>query len=79
MSSISTSVELNDFECKKGHVTQQPHILYAISKAGLLMMTTRGTVKIKPNEGEHKQASILGDGADREEYIKHLMSFNHLM
>ena len=78
MSSISTSVELNDFECKKGHVTQQPHILYAISKAGLLMMTTRGTVKIKPNEGEHKQA-ILGDEADGEEYIKHLMSFNRLM
>jgi hypothetical protein len=36
------------------------------------MMTTRGTVKIKTTEGEHKQA-ILGDGADGEEYIKHLM------
>mgnify|MGYP006181257221 CR=1 FL=1 len=42
------------------------------------MMTTRGTVKIKTTEGEHKQA-ILGDGAVGEEYIKHLMSFNHLM
>ena len=42
------------------------------------MMTTRGTVKIKTLEGEHKQ-TILGDGADGEEYIKHLMSFDHLM
>jgi hypothetical protein len=42
------------------------------------MMTTRGTVKIKTTEGEHKQA-IPGDGADGEEYIKHLMSFDCLM
>jgi hypothetical protein len=42
------------------------------------MMTTRGTVKIKKTEGEHKQA-ILGNGADGEEYIKHLMSFDRLM
>jgi hypothetical protein len=42
------------------------------------MMTTRGTVKIKMTEGEHNQA-ILGDGADGEEYIKHLMAFDRLM
>ena len=42
------------------------------------MMATRGTVKIKTTEGEHKQA-ILGNGADGEEYIKHLMSFDCLM
>jgi hypothetical protein len=42
------------------------------------MMATRGTVKIKTTEGEHKQA-ILGDGADGEEYIKHLMSFDRHM
>ncbi len=42
------------------------------------MMTTRGTVKIKMTEGEHKQA-ILGNGADGEEYIKHLMAFDCLM
>ncbi len=41
------------------------------------MMTTRGTVKIKTTEGEHKQA-ILGDGVDGEEYIKHLMAFDCL-
>jgi hypothetical protein len=33
---------------------------------------------IKTTEGEYKQA-ILGNGADGEEYIKHLMSFDHLM
>jgi hypothetical protein len=42
------------------------------------MMTTRGTVKINTTEGEHKQA-ILGNEADGEEYIKHLMSFDRLM
>ena len=29
-------------------------------------------------EGEHKQA-ILGDGADAEEYVKHLVSFDRLL
>ncbi len=42
------------------------------------MMTTRETVKMKTPEGEHKQA-ILGDGADDEEYVKHLMSFDRLL
>jgi hypothetical protein len=42
------------------------------------MMTTRGTVKMKTSEGEHKQA-ILGNGADGEEYVKHLMSFDRHM
>jgi hypothetical protein len=78
MSSIPTSTKLNDFECEKGQVTQQPPIPYAVSKAGLLMMSTRGTVKIKTPEGEHKQ-TILDDRADGEEYIKHLMAFDRLM
>jgi hypothetical protein len=78
MSSIPTSIELNDSKCEKGHVTQQPPIPCAVSKAGLLMMTTRGTVKIKTTEGEHKQA-ILGDGAVGEEYIMHLMAFDCIM
>jgi hypothetical protein len=42
------------------------------------MMTTRETVKMKTPEGEHKQA-IIGNGADAEEYVKHLMSFDQLM
>ncbi len=36
------------------------------------------TVKIKMPEGESKQG-FLGDGADREEYVKHLMSFFRFM
>ena len=38
----------------------------------------QGNCQDKTTEGEHKQA-ILGNGADGEEYIKHLMSFNRLM
>ena len=72
------SVELNDSECKKCQVTQRPSIPYAASKSSLLMMTTREIVKMKTPEGEHKQA-ILGDKVDGEEYIKHLMSFDHLV
>ena len=78
MSTNPMSVELNDSECEKVQVTQQPPIPYAASKAGLLMMTTRGTVKMKTPEGEHKQA-ILGNGADGEEYVKHLMYFDRHM
>ncbi len=60
------------------HVTQQPPIPYAVSKNGLLMNTLRETVKIKTPEGESKQ-SLLGNKADGEEYMKHLMSFFHFM
>ena len=63
MSTNPTSVELNDSKCQKGQVNQQPPIPYAASKSSLLMMTTRETVRIKTQEGVHKQA-ILGDGAE---------------
>ena len=63
---------------RRGMSLNDPPIPYAVSKAGLVMMTTRGTVKIKTTEGEHKQA-ILDNGVDGEEYIKHLMSFDRLM
>jgi hypothetical protein len=49
---------------------------YATSKSSLLMMTSRETIKIKMPEGDSKQA-ILGDGADVEEYVKHLMCFEY--
>jgi hypothetical protein len=75
MSTNPTSVELNDSKCEKGQVIQRPPIPYTASKSGLLMMTTRGTVKMKIQEGEHKQA-ILGNRADGEEYVKHLMPFD---
>jgi hypothetical protein len=42
------------------------------------MMTTRETIKMKTSEGKSKQA-VLGNGADAEEYVKHLMSFNWFM
>jgi hypothetical protein len=45
-----------------------------VSKNGLLVSTSRETVKIKTPKGESKQ-SLLGNGADGEEYVKHLVSF----
>jgi hypothetical protein len=72
------SYELSDADCKIGQVTQRPPIPYAVSKDGLLVSTLRETVKIKMPEGESKQ-SLLGDGADGEEYVKHLMSFARFM
>ncbi len=74
MSSTPTSYELSDADCKKGHVTQRPPIQYAVSKNGLLVSTLWETVKIETPKGESKQ-SLLGDGVDGEEYMKHLMSF----
>ena len=58
-------MELNDSECEKGQVTQQPPIPYAASKSSLLMMTSRETIKMKTPEGEHKQA-VLGNEVDGE-------------
>jgi hypothetical protein len=68
------SYELSNADCEKGQVTQRPPIPYAVSKNGLLMRTLQETVKIKMPKGESKQ-SLLGNGADGEEYVKHLMSF----
>jgi hypothetical protein len=42
------------------------------------MSTSRETIKIKMLERESKQ-SLLGNRADGEEYVKHLMSFFHFM
>jgi hypothetical protein len=78
MSSTPTSYELSNADCAKGHVTQRPPIPYAVSKNGLLVSTSRETIKIKMPKGESKQ-SLLGDGADGEEYVKHLMSFFRFM
>jgi hypothetical protein len=72
------SYKLSNADCKKGQVTQRPPIPYAVSKNGLLMSTLRETVKIRMPEEESKQ-SLLGNGADGEEYVKHLMSFARFM
>jgi hypothetical protein len=78
MSSTPTSYKLSNADCKKGHVTQWQPIPYAVSKNGLLASTSQETVKMKTPKGESKQ-SLLGDGADGEEYVKHLMFFFHFM
>jgi hypothetical protein len=72
------SYELSNADCKKGQVTQRPPILYAVFKNGLLVSTSQETVNIKTPKGESKQ-SLLGDGVDGEEYVKHLMSFFQFM
>ncbi len=79
MSSTPTSYKLSDADCKKEHVTQRPPIPYAVSKNGLLVSTLEDTVKIKTPKGESKQSLLGGDGADGEEYVKHLMSFFRFM
>ncbi len=78
MSSTPTSYELSDADCEKGQVTQQPLIPYAVSKNGLLVSTSQETIEIKTPEGESKQ-SLLGNGADKEEYVKHPMYFARFM
>jgi hypothetical protein len=78
MSSTPTSYKLSNADCKKGHVTQWLPIPYTVSKNGLLVSTLRETIKIKMPEGESKQ-SLLGNGANGEEYVKHLMSFFRFM
>jgi hypothetical protein len=78
MSSTPRSYKLSNADCKKGHVTQWPPIPYAVSKNVLLVSTLQETIKIKMPKGESKQ-SLLGNGADGEEYVKHLISFFHFM
>jgi hypothetical protein len=59
-------------------ITQWLPIPYAVSKNGLLVSTLQETVKIKTPKEKSKQ-SLLGNGADGEEYVKHLMSFFRFM
>jgi hypothetical protein len=68
----------NAAECEKGKVTQRPPIPYAVSTNGLLVSTSRETIKIKTPKGESKQ-TLLGNRADGEEYVKHLMAFFQFM
>ncbi len=78
MSSTPASHELSNADCKKGKVTQRPPIPYEVSKNGLLVSTLQETINVKTPEGESKH-TLLGNGADREEYVKHLMSFFQFM
>ncbi len=74
ISSTPRSYKLSNADCEKGQFTERLPIPYAVSKNGLLVSTLRETIKIKMPKGESKQ-SLLGNGADGEEYVKHLMSF----
>ena len=74
MSMVPSIVELTDAECEKGQVTPQPPILYAKSKAGLLVQASRDTIKLNTLEGESKQG-LLGNNLDAEEFILHFSFF----
>ena len=78
MSSNPTSNELNDAECKKGHVTQRPPIPYATFKVESTLRASRETIKMKTPEGEVKVA-VLGDSPGAEEYLQHLNVFLRML
>jgi hypothetical protein len=77
MSSTTTS-ELNDADCEKGHVSQRPPISYATSKDEASMKASRETIKMKTSEGEVKVA-VLGDSPGPEEYLQHISSFVRML
>jgi hypothetical protein len=76
--SFAVTSKLNDADCKKGHVSQRPPILYAISKDAALIKASRETIKMKTPEGEVKVA-VLGDSPGAEEYLQHISSFVHML
>ena len=77
MSTTSTS-ELNNADCKKGHVFQRPPILYATSKDEASVKASRETIKMKTPEGEVKVA-VLGDSPGPEEYLQHISTFVRML
>jgi hypothetical protein len=77
MSSTPTS-ELNDTDCKKGHVSQRPPISYAPSKDETAMKASRETIKMKTLEGEVK-VGVLGDSPGMEEYLQHINNFIRML
>ena len=74
MSASTTIAKLTAAECERGQIAQRPPISYAVSKSGLLLSTTRDTIKLKSLEGEFKQ-SPLGDNPNPEELSKHINFF----
>jgi hypothetical protein len=67
MSTTSTS-ELNDADCKKGHVSQHEASIKA----------SRETIKMKTPEGKVKVA-VLGDNPGPEEYLQHISTFVRML
>jgi hypothetical protein len=76
MSSTLTS-ELNDADCKKGHLSQRPPILYATSKDEASIKASRETIKMKTPKGKVKVA-VLGDSPGPEEYLQHISTVQML-
>jgi len=77
MSSTPTS-ELNNADCKKGHMSQRPPISYALSKDETAMKASRETIKMKTPGGEVKVA-VLGDNPGAEEYLQHINNFIRML
>jgi hypothetical protein len=77
MSSAAT-FELNDTDCKKGHVSQWPPISYATSKDEASIKASRKTIKMKTPEVEVKVA-VLGDSPGPKEYLQHISSFIRML
>ncbi len=73
ISSTPTS-ELNDTDCEKGHVSQRPPILYALSKDETSMKASRETIKMKTPEGK-VEVAVLEDSPGPEEYLQHINNF----
>jgi len=70
--------ELNDADCEKGHMSQQPLILYALYKDETAMKASRETTKMKTPEGEVKVA-VLVDSPGTEEYLQHINNFIRML
>jgi hypothetical protein len=74
MSTSTTVAKLTDVEWERGQIAQQPPILYAVSKNGLLLSASKDPIKLKTSEGEFKQ-TLLGDNLDPEKICKHFFFF----
>jgi hypothetical protein len=77
MSSTATS-KLNDADCEKGHVSQQPPISYGTSKDEASIKASRETIMMKTPKGAVKVA-VLGDSPGPEEYLQHISSFVRML
>jgi hypothetical protein len=77
MSTTSTS-DLNDADCEKGHISQRPPISYATSKDEASIKASRETIKMKTPEGEVKVA-VLGDSPGPEEYLQQISTFIRML
>ena len=76
--SSSTTSDLHDQECERGHVSQRPPISYATSKDEATIKASRDFIKMKTPEGEIR-VTVLGDSPGPEEYLQHLNAFIRML